>query len=507
MEKQEGVMATGDREYGVPNPVLTDREIPLVASNHIVPDVESAFARISIQADHLAAHDGDLFARKRKFRYTHVNRKGVNAARNHFQGLQRLRKGKYLVISGGDVTEAVSHLFIARMGSRRAKGPWGSNLLFSIRPDKSDRIVKTVPLNKKFWHAGGLSLLGDILAVPLESKTKSKIAFLHMLDPESPTFLDCDINRPRVGKAGAVALGTLTDGRVVCAVWREVGEKPKGRLDFYLSETDDIRDGFEEDKNGLANERKVVTWNYGSLELDEDRDPQYQCINFIEGQDKDAHNGVTRLYMVGTENRAAAAPLQGGPDLVDLFRVSIPNDMFGSPTKTPDFLRLNTRQFFCNREYCNFDAAAGTYIDAGGGLSLYASYHWRVDDTIRFAEFRCQPDDESVINDLEKAWIDLYENPHFTGRRLSILGTREANIDDYGSVFAQGHGFDNRVSSVQYQIPPGHEYRLYKYKFFRGELPDEDYIKLIGTGRVEEIPDFKTSHEKIADSISSSKYA
>ena len=61
---------------------------------------------------------------------------------------------------------------------------------------------------------------------------ESKIVFLHMAHPENPTQLDCDIKRPNIAKAGAVAFAKLLNGKFVCGVWREVKKKPVGRLDF-----------------------------------------------------------------------------------------------------------------------------------------------------------------------------------------------------------------------------------------------------------------------------------
>lgn len=502
-------MTNRKNEYGFPKLELAPPNITPVDHNRLVENAQDEFNRISEQSDFLAANDGDLFKNRREFRYTHVNREGINEARNHFQGIQRLRKGKYIVISGGDVTEPVSHLFVIRMNTRREKGPMGSNLLFSIIPDASDEVVKIIPLDKEYWHAGGLSLLGDILVIPLESDKKSKIIFLHMLEPENPELLNCKIDRPDIPKAGAAALAKLTNGKYICAIWwEEAKKKPGGRIDFYVSRSENIQDGFEKKPGGSENESKAVTWKYDYLDSVKERDPKYQAINFIEPADKEAENGVTRLFMVGTENTAAAAPIQAGKDLADFFEVLIPNDMFSSENKSPILRKIETRQFFSkNREYYNLDAAGGIYIDPDEGLYLYAGYHWRVFNTIRFAEFRSQPDPaEHVIDNIENSWIDLFEEPKFGGARLSILRKKESSIRDYSKIFVQGGGFDKKASSVRYQIPPGYVYRLYKNKSFVGQSPGKDFIDLEGTGKVEEIEDLKAKNKNFDNKISSSRY-
>lgn len=328
-----------------------------------------------------------------------------------------------------------------------------------------------------------------------------------MFDPENPTRVPCEINRPN-RKAGAAAIAKLTNGKFVCAVWREVDRKPKGRIDFYVSKSAEIRDGFEEKHNGAEGESKSVTWNYGDLDDSEGvRDPQYQCINFIEPIDNDAGDGITRLFMIGAENSALAAPIQGGDDFVDLFEVLIPNDMLISSSRKPVLRKIQTKKFFCrNREYYNFDAAGGIYVDHNEGLYLYSGYHWRVNETIRFAEFRSTPDPASVIDDIQKAWIDLFEEPKFGGRRLSILGEKESGIADYGKIFVQGGDFNDKVSSVKYQIPSGYVYRLYKDKAFKGNRLGEDFLELVGTGRVKMTEDFRAESEKFENKISSSRF-
>lgn len=125
---------------------------------------------------------------------------------------------------------------------------------------------------------------------------------------------------------------------------------------------------------------------------------------------------------------------------------------------------------------------------------------------IKLSEFRAEPDPESVVINIENAWINLYEDREFGGRFLSILGRKESTFPDYGKLFVQGSGFDNKVSSVKYQIPQGLSYRLYHDKSFAGDRLGEDYIKLEGTGRIQEIADLNTAFPKLENQISSSQY-
>ncbi|MFB0565301.1 MAG: hypothetical protein ACETWK_06430 [Candidatus Aminicenantaceae bacterium] len=499
-------MSNQDREYGIPHLELTPLDATLNTQIQSVTDVPGEFDRILKKGDLLAVQEGEIFKRPREFRYVYVSRTGLTQARNHFQGIQRLRKGQYFVFSGADITEPVSHLFVGRMETRRARGPWGSNLLFSARPKDRDRIVKVIPLDIHCWHAGGVSVLGDILAVPIEGNNMSKILFLHLFDPENPTRLACEINRPNIAKAGAVALSRLSSGKFVCAVWREVKRKPLGRLDFYISKTENLQDGFIEKPDGDDNECMAITWNWGDLNLNEPHNPKYQSVNFVCPSSSDAGDGMTLLYLIGTENDDPKVPIARGADYADLYEVLIPNDMFTNQEKIPILKRLQRKQFFPNREYCNFSAAAGIHVGSKCKLSLYGGYYYRVGDTIKFMEFRSLPDQKSEIQDIQDAWIDLYEEPNCGGRRLSVVGMRESMIPDYSKLFVQGGGFNDKVSSVKYQIPHRYKYRLYKDKAFVGHQAGEDFIDLKGKGKIERILDFKSTFRNFDNKVSSSRY-
>ncbi len=470
-----------------------DAETSLIASHPQITDVEAQFARICAHGDFLEAWDGELIP---DLRYTRVNIGKKGRARNHFQGIQRLRLGKYMVVSGGDITEPASHLFLFNLKSRRARGPWGSNVLLAREPIREDSIVKTIALDEKLWHAGGISVLGDILAVPIEGGERSRIAFLHMADPLKPKRLPCDIDRPD-RKASAVALARMPGGKFVCGVWWEAARKFRGRIDFYVSRSRNFLDGFHD---------RVVTYSFNSLGLGDDRDPSYQNINFIlqRGEDSEA-----ALYMIGTENGADAAPVFGGPDIADLYRIELPEGFLNGDDSVdaPKLTRVAARQFRCKNQYGNLDAAGGIYVDSNGRLNLYAGYHWRVDHMIRLTEFSSEPDRNAPkIEKIADARIDLFEHERFRGRRLSVIGKTGARLPDYGKLFVEGSGFDDRVSSVRYQIPRGHKYRLYKDKAFAGRKSGTDYIDLVGSGAVEEIANLKHKPHSFGDKISSSQY-
>jgi len=461
-----------------------------------VAEVPTKFSKIAKDGDLLVALDGNQFPERR---YTRANRKtgkGPNYGKNHFQSIQRVHNGKYIILSGADKTAPASHLFVVKMESRRAHGVWGSNIYGGL-PNK-DRVVKVVTLDKKFWHGGGMSIWGDILAIALQSDNNSKILFLNISNPENPACLG-EIPRPDQPNAGAAALAKLDSGHFVCAVWREVkNRRPRGVIDFYMSNEMSIRSEFD---------RKAV-WSYPELTAGAENDPSYQSINFIKPKDEnlDADEDGTRLYLVGTENESNAAPDFPGPDVADLFVVDVFHKTEDNRMKKPRIKRVASRRFFCNEGFCNFDAAAGIFVDPTESLYLYGAYHHRFYDLIRFAEFKSHPD--RLVTKINDAWIELFEDREFRGKRLNIVGNRDSDsrFPDYNAIQVQGIGFDNALSSARFQLPRGSKYRLFKEKNFVGNRPNIDFVDLDGTGEVVEIPRFGDAPFKFDERVSSSRY-
>ncbi|HSG81505.1 MAG TPA: hypothetical protein VLC48_04585 [Gemmatimonadota bacterium] len=461
---------------------------PVMTKNPVVPDVIQSFRQITPYGDFLAAWDDKKIE---GIRYTKVNIGKLNRAKNHMQGMQRLRTGQYVAISGGDSNEPASHVFIVKLASRSKTGAWGSNVLFDSRPPAEDKVVKVVALDDELWHSGGVAALGDVLAVPIESAEKgnSRIVFLNLNDPEKPARFPFAIERPK-RKATAVALTGTPDGRFVCAVlWGSQN------LDFYRSMSTSFHDGFEDGP---------ITWKYSELiGAPDDRVPNYQAINFVT--ERAGASGESRLFLIALENTSPAAPHVGGQDSADLYLVEgLDRFANGAPgAGSPNITWHHRTPFYCKEEHCNMAAAAGVYVDPAGTLSVYSAYHWRIYDTIRLTEFRTLEHPETV-DALTDAWIELFEHKDFEGRRLTVLGRSESKIEDYDKVRVQGGSFNDKVSSVRFQIPAGQVYRLYKDARFRGDKPGKDYIDLEGTGKVETISDL--AQMNFGDKVSSSRY-
>lgn len=104
-----------------------------------------------------------------------------------------------------------------------------------------------------------------------------------------------------------------------------------------------------------------------------------------------------------------------------------------------------------------------------------------------------------TINQLNQAWVELFDDNTFKDRRLTVNGS-SSGISNYKNITVDGQrGFGDKVSSARYMIPPGYVYRLYEHDSYKGKTLD-----LVGTGRIEEIPNFKS--RGFNDKVSSSKF-
>lgn len=480
-----------------------------------ISDVENAFADIRTRGDFMGLWDGNLIP---KHRYSLK----YETLLNHFQGLQRLRKGKYLVISGAepgdeDKIARMSQLFIVRMGSRSPKGGWKSNVVQDVIPPEEDTMVGVVGIDSEMWHPGGLSSLGDILAVPIYGKKAGKlnceIVFFHTIDPEKPKRFDVKIKRTGV-KAGAVAMTRVPSGHYVVAVWSDSDKKPR-RLDFYLSRSADFHDGFDE--------KKVFTWNAETVKVRNGQDKNFgnfQCVNFVNQADG-------RLYLIGTHNNFKGSPVSNlGKDYADLFEITFSVDILTNPNFDPNSIdpkkiratvtKVDNKHCYCKDVFsrlwqCNMNAASGIYLDHNGLLHLYSSYHWRQGHILRFNEFsQSPPSGLPEIQTKSDSWIELFEDSRFKGRRLGLRSGLGTDLENYFRIHVQGEQFDDQVSSVRFQLPKGKKYRLYENKKFN-KVPGKT-LDLVGTGHVEEIENLKKQKDSsgkkraFGDKVSSSKY-
>lgn len=264
-----------------------------------------------------------------KWSYTNRALNGLGLD-NHFQSIQKLPGENNFVLSGSDINEKRGDLIIINNG----------------------QIIKREPLGKyPYWHPGGIQLLGDILALPIEEYKKTEVGqiyFFDFKDVVNPKKLPVMIDIPKT-KAGAVFFYRFPDGKYL------IGSYNMSKIDFYFSNTSYLLDGFEKIPRLTYDRRKFGMGQSKPFEFGA------QNINLIRQCDG-------KLFLILFENTGKAAPVFNGDDRALLFTLDLNN-------KENPINLVTTKIFNCNKR-CNFAAAAGTYIDSFGRLYIYSSPHY-----------------------------------------------------------------------------------------------------------------------------------
>ncbi|MEO8451764.1 MAG: hypothetical protein ABI647_18380 [Gemmatimonadota bacterium] len=454
----------------------------------VVDGVAAAFETLRTRPERLGSWDMDKFPNP-AYMFQNV---GGGETQSHFQGIQRLEKHNLLVISGGDLKHKVSHLFLVECDPRSTWGPLGSNLWKSPRtPPDGDRLRRVFAIDRDGWHAGGISVLGDIIAVPLEGPVPAHVVFLDLSDPMAPRWIGSaagdgtpNMITVETRAAGAIALTRTPGGHFLAAIWRdEQGSEAAGRIDFFVSKgavtPGDRQTAFEPDWKPFG------AWVYAPPNPEMPAKPHYQALTFIW----ERGTAAPSLFLIGTRNSDVMAPNQAGEDWADLYQIAPPAGMSVTTTAataaspaapTPVFVAA--RRFRGADEFCSFAGAGGAFVSAAGGLAIYAAFHFRGDGLFRMSEYW---GDGAAAGTW---WVDLFERSNFEGHRLAIFDPAESTIDDYGNRFAQGDKFDDTVISVRHCLPVGVTYRLFKQPNHPSNPAPSEFVDLLGTGAVVEVP-------------------
>ncbi|NOK59758.1 MAG: hypothetical protein GFH27_549285n282 [Chloroflexi bacterium AL-W] len=380
--------------------------------NQTIPDVEGAFHQFAYtnndrKADrHVADLNGFLNDAYRLPTSGTYNKE-------HLQGIQRINE-RFLIISGAkkgltnteNRNKNIAPLFIVE-----EQVPFDYKVIKGLYPASPTGHNPAHPDNDTFWHAGGMSLAGHYLAVPLESDDASKIVFYDVSSiddlSEDPTrsvpakvgeILREPVN-DRSNKAGIALLTQLPNRHYLLGVWSDFDDLP-ARLDLYLSMVPDqlrfyadpVRICSKKNKdddsrctNPDASQINLTT-RIGYI-IPPTTFSKYQSMTFI-------WNEAGKLYLLATYYSDPA--YLEGDDHAELYQVMDGDD------KTPEFANglinftlsenpIQEHHLSCEGDYCNFAAGTGIYIH-NGEMSLYAVPHHLRDngakDYLAFSEFR-----------------------------------------------------------------------------------------------------------------------
>jgi hypothetical protein len=219
----------------------------------------------------------------------------------HLQGIQLCwdPTGKRWIALLSHDSETVAYLVIAGLPADLI----GSGRLLRIHELAGDGQLP--PLR----HAGGMQLVGDVLAIGLEDnqlKTRSEIQFWNVANPLDPKALShLTIRRagaPKEQTAGAVGLLRRATGHLLA-----VANWDSRAIDLYVSNGKPLDDP-------LCRFEFNARWSAATAGRDDwrpdDVDGSYQSINLVS----DAKGAV---YLLGFQTNLA------GADVVDLFAVEL----------------------------------------------------------------------------------------------------------------------------------------------------------------------------------------
>jgi hypothetical protein len=300
--------------------------------NPCIPDAQRALAALDANGATLGFHlNSD----------PHLSRRG-----RHWQGVQRAAgaNAQYLFVSRSGASVAA---VVVRMSSRNTAGDrFGSNLPEEGPPPEEDRVVAELPGEAGLTHAGGLKIIGNILALPIDGHSGSRVVFYDITSPENPRrlgmFDHSDALPPSdPHQASNVGITRLRDGRYLMVI----GVHSSKVLDFYVSSGTSLRDSLLHFVR-LTSETSGVVRGFQSLSL------VTQCDGAI--------------YLVGTHNTAVPPPSMG-KDYVRWYRLVSPG-----PGRV-GFESAGSRHLHCHR--CNFGAGGGLFIDSRRGILVYGLEH------------------------------------------------------------------------------------------------------------------------------------
>lgn len=384
---------------------------------------------------------------------------------NHWQGIQRLpgAGGRYLAVSHSGTTKAFT---VVEMGSRNTEGArFRSNRLEpdvsypATPPPGSDQAIADVWFwDMSYTHSGGMQASGNLLAVSLESSGNGRVIFYDLATPWSPVRLPVS-QLGQTAEVGTASLAKLSEGRFLLII----GRANANNLEFYRSTETNLR-------SATVGFTWLDNWNEGELRstLGDWEFGNYQGLNLITQCDG-------TLFLAGTHLNSYT-----GEDWIDLFRLT---EEYGQTVLT----KVAKRHLYCGypspgydsgtNRHCNLDAAGGVYVDPWGQLLVYGTEHDNdgPSGSVKMMEFRSTFPNPGCDSDINRAFVELYDDSDFSDRGLMIDSADYAK-ENYSN-FSYHEGFNDKTSAVRYCLPYGWRARLYEHASFGG-----GYRELNGSG-------------------------
>ena len=458
----------GDDIIKIPSPNSVN------TSGYVVKDLDSAFRTFSLYGQLNEVHIGSIFPDSGGA-YTRID--------NHFQGICRHSSGEYFYVSGSNKQDKESHIFIMKMASYQPSTPNASqkqrtilsNTLYSTGAPSTDQFVKALRIDKDLWHAGGMSMCGDMIVLALEGGNDSAIALIDTTDPILPRYLGTPITRINA-KAGCASMVRLVNDHYLCAVWTESGGT---HFDLYLSKTKDIK--------GAYHGPLRVNWSEFTGRNSNEK-PRFQSIQFLTDD-----SGTVGI--IGTDNSAQDSQ---GRNRVFLLTLLLDSETAqDNPVLKKPFITIsNPRVIPDKKEYYNFNSVGGTYVSPDNQLMVYGGGTWRKGNKGQFfhlAEFSMSMPDDQTCSSIEDGLIELFGDVNYLGQCLKLDASKHGALADYKKIDGVGGHFNDRFESVRWCLPDTKKVVFFEDKNNNGGNSSKNELTLVGDGTVQELGNLKNT--------------
>jgi hypothetical protein len=470
---------------------------------YFVPDVVAQFQALSERGDALGFGIGTS---------------PDPSASHHYQGIARSHgPGKpYFFITRSD--DGPANLLVVSMESRPTNGErLRSNRLMrgedtdDTPPPSEDKVIAWHLFYSLFngWpnykHAGGMQLLGDVLAVPLEDPfwgetRQTLIVFFDVSDPLNPQIINELTIDPTGGLSGLVAFTKTRDDKYLLLV---TGGDNDILWLFYSTSLDFADPNFQWnvlDAWSVNTDEQYLGFNHKwpsdmCSSSDWNCDHPHQTLNFVRQGNLDGD-----LYLIGTRNKGGGAFGAGlDEDYFDLYKVEWCNNSRSDCKADPElgYLQFTLRYRMTKDivaksksdgdDITNFAASGGVYVSPMGELIIYGTEHDNdgPGGTVKAGEWRHRDVNYTGTCTRGTGWAELYDDNSYKGLSIvfdwpdrSIVNENFDNLDNHD-------GFGNKTNSLRWCAPVGCNIKVYAESNYIGS----NYT-LQGTGVASGWPSF-----------------
>jgi len=415
----------------------------------------------------------------------------------HFQGVARSTgPGSTCLFISHNIGH-VAGLLVVEMASRGGDGERlrsnrlkrGAHTDFTL-PPTSDRGVANLSF-PEYEHAGGIQLVDDVLAVPLEvpssGASPGRLVLVDVSDPILPQVI---LEYPLTHKAGFVAFAELAQEN--CYIFLISGSdsalQDGKMIKLYKTNTNDLHEpNLMIEPAGewvCSGECRGFKTDIGA----------YQALNFVEQDDGE-------LLLVGTRRTgwqvSCTCPLDTCEDEADLYHFEYLMGLWQLTYQSTKHFYLHVDWELSGEWFGNFAAAAGIYVSPSGQLILYSIEHENegFGGMVRMGEFHNHGLNHEGRAGPCTAWLELYDDDHgWTGNdRSLVFDGRDRYLEDLDNLHDHDY-FGGKASSAKWCAPVGCSFILYADSLFTGDM-----VELLGTGVSEEVGDLAVAPWNFGD--------